>query len=134
VSEKEMKKIADKIGELWGAIESIAASIDDRELQRDLQDASEALFKFAANVLRSKGLLDNAELSIHSRSDGEIAIEASFNGIHLHTEFLQPDDTIDTVIQRFSNPDIAIKSALALLAWALRDSAQAIMEWHVKHF
>jgi hypothetical protein len=130
----DMNKIAEKVMDIWTAVERIAVELDDtRELQRELGRV-EAMFKFAENVLRNKERMLDFGLSIHRRDDGEIAIEAMFDGIHLHTEFLKPSDTLETVMQRFVDPNIALKAAIVLLTWALRESAHAIIDWHIKHF
>jgi len=127
------KKVAEKIRDLREGIESIVSEIDDRELQIEL-DGAYVLFKYAADILTdSKRILD-AKFSIHCRNGSEVAIESSFGGVHLHTEFLPADTTLETVMQRFTDSKVVMKSAIALLIWALRDSAQTIMEWHVKHY
>jgi hypothetical protein len=125
-------KIAEKIAEIWRGIEGIANEVSEVGLRLG---RAEALFKFAINVLRDKESIFDSNFSIHRRHDDEVAVEASFDGVHLHTEFLSPSDTLDTVMHRFiDNPNIALKSAMALLIWALRESAQAIEDWHIKRF
>jgi len=126
------KKIAEKIEEIWGALESIATEIDSsRELQHKLQSA-EALFKFATNILLQHERIMDGSFKIRFY-DNEVAVEATFGGVHMHTLFLKLDDKLSD-IRQFTDPKIVIKSVLSLLAWALRDSAQAIMDWHAKHF
>jgi exonuclease III len=127
------EQIAEKIEELWKALETIANETD-REILRHKLQASEALFKFAANVLRSKERILDGNFNI-CRRDNEVAVEVSFSGIHLHTEFVPSSEPIDVIMHRFiDNPNIALKSAMALLIWALRESAQAIEDWHIKRF
>jgi hypothetical protein len=134
MNEKEIEKIAVALSEIWGGLESIASRLSQGELIRELNSA-EALFKFAIDVLRSKRILDCAKLSVHRRNDGEVAIEATFDGIHLHTEFVSPNTEISDIIRRFNdNPEVALKAAITTLVWALSHTAQTLNEWHVKHF
>ena len=126
-------KVAEKIEEIWRALESISRIDDSRELQRALEHA-ETLFKFASNILRNKERMFDASFSIHRHCNGECVVGASFDGIHMHAEFVSPDTTLEAVCQQFVDSKVVLKSAIGLLAWALSLSAQAIMEWHVKHY
>jgi hypothetical protein len=126
------KKIAERIEEVWGALESIATEIDgSRELRKELCKV-EALFKFARTILEDRERILDSKFHICFYGN-EVAVEATFGGVHMHTLFLKLDDKLSD-IRQFTDPKIVMKSALALLAWALRDSAQAIMDWHAKHF
>jgi malate/lactate dehydrogenase len=124
------QKIAEKMIEIWKGIEVIASRIGCSGLK--LQDA-EAMFRFASAILQDREkIFDGAKFSI--RKNGELSIEATFLGVHLHTVFFPASSSLESVYQSFTDQKVILKAAIALLVWALRESAQAIEDWHAKRF
>jgi hypothetical protein len=126
------EEVAEKIVEIWRGIEVIASRIGGSDLLKELEDA-EAMFKFASAILKDKEkIFDGARFSVtYGR---EVSIEATFLGVHLHTAFLPANTSLESIYQSFTDQKVILKAAIALLAWALRESAQAIEDWHVKHY
>jgi hypothetical protein len=124
------QKIAEKVEEVWGGLESIASEISE-DLKRSLQRA-EVLFKFAKSILHNRENITDSYFSFRFYGS-EVAVEATFNGVHLHTIFVSPDTQISKIREEFIDPKVVLKSALQLLIWALREASYAINDWVNKH-
>jgi DNA repair exonuclease SbcCD ATPase subunit len=128
---KDIRKVSQKIRELWESIESIAAEIG---LLRELENV-EILLKFAASILEDKERILDSKFSIRfHEEEKEVSIEALFNGIHLHTIFLEPNEPISKIKEEFNDSRIALKAALSLMAEALKEASYPFISYVNKNF
>jgi len=127
---EKTEKLAETLENILRNIYHILEAIDTKETEREYR----VLLEFAKDLLKDPGrIFEDAQFRIGFRND-EVAVEATFNGIHLHTEFLREPDSLETVYKAFTNPKVTVKAALWLIVWALRDVAQAISQHLVKNY
>jgi hypothetical protein len=125
-----LEKIAKEIEDVWLSISSLAyeLGISSRELER-----SEVLFKFAKNLLQDHSRIMDGKFTI-GIDDNEVYIGATFNGVHLHTIFMKPDDLIRKIREEFVKPEIALKSAINLFIEALEEALYKFKDWRRVNF
>jgi len=133
-TETEMREMKTEI--LAEAVENILINIC-RVFKTIDTDATEygVLLEFARDLLKDpERIFEDARFRIGFRNDNEVAVEATFDGIHLHTEFLKSDSSLETVYKAFTNPKVTVKAALWLVVWALKDAAQTMSQHLVRNY
>jgi hypothetical protein len=135
----KLSELSDKIAEIWQGIEGIIASLGGiaslgPELSK-LQEA-EMLLKFAKDLARDpEKVFNDGGFRVHFRENNEVAIEAVFDKIHLHTEFLNTStSSLETIHTAFTNPKVRFKMVLQLVSSGLEAISEAISDWIVKHY
>jgi hypothetical protein len=129
--EKNVERIAKAIEDTWISIYNVAYEIG---LSSQLEHV-EVLFKFANNILEyPEKIMDSKFTFSFYKEDNEVAVEAAFNGVHMHTVFLRPDEPIIKIKEEFVKPEVALKAAINLFIGALEEVLYKFKDWRRVNF
>jgi hypothetical protein len=124
---ERLAKLAKVIEDTWISIYNVAHEVG---LSSSELEHAEVLFKFANNVLQDiQRIMDSKFTISFYKEDNEMAIGATFDGVHLHTVFLSPDTPLEKIREEFVKPEIAVKAAINLFIEGLEEVLYKFKDW-----
>ena len=126
----DINRLAKAIEDTWISVYSVAyeVGLSPKELER-----AEVLFKFASNVLQDIHRIMDCKFTFgFYKEDNEVAIGATFDGVHLHTIFVSPETPLEKIKEEFVKPEVALKSAVNLFIEAIEEVLYRFKDWRIK--
>jgi len=122
---KKLERLAKAIEDTWISVYSVAYEIGlTSELAR-----AEVLFKFANNLQDIHRIMDCKFTFSFYKEDSEVAVEATFDGVHLHTVFLGPETSINKIREEFVKPEVVLKAMINLFIEGLEEILYKFKDW-----